>query len=134
MDATGTGHGPQQPDIRQRVGAALFRAIGPLVRFVQVDGLRGSDMWGWLTALATSLPYDAALYDPGFGPPRDRLATIAVPTLAVAGGNTFESLRAATRAVAEAIPWARYVELEGEDHGILQRPAALASLIVDFLS
>ncbi len=99
-----------------------------------VEGLRGSDMWGWLTAMATSLPYDAAQYDPGFGPPRDRLATIAVPTLAVAGGATFESLRAATHAVAEAIPQARYVELEGEDHGILQRPAALASLIVDFLA
>jgi pimeloyl-ACP methyl ester carboxylesterase len=98
------------------------------------EGMRGSDMWGWLTALAPSLPYDAALYDPGFGPPRDLLATIAVPTLAIAGGNTFESLRAATRAVAEAIPRARYVELEGEDHGILHRPASLASLMVDFVS
>jgi pimeloyl-ACP methyl ester carboxylesterase len=99
-----------------------------------VAGMKGSDMWGWLTALAPSLPYDAALYDPGFGPPVDRLARIEQPTLAVAGSKTFDSLRAATRAVAEAIPHARYVELPGEDHGILHRPEALATLMVEFLS
>jgi pimeloyl-ACP methyl ester carboxylesterase len=99
-----------------------------------VEGQKKSDMWRWLTALAPSLPYDAALYDPGFGPPVDRLATIKQQTLAVSGSKTFESLRAATRAVAEAIPHARYVELAGEDHGILHRPEALANLMVDFLS
>jgi pimeloyl-ACP methyl ester carboxylesterase len=98
-----------------------------------VEGMKKSDMWGWLTALAPSLPYDAALYDPGFGPPVDRLVRIAQPTLAVAGSKTFESLRAATRAVADAIPPARYVELPGEDHGILHRPEALATVMVDFL-
>ncbi len=99
-----------------------------------VEGMRGSDMWGWLTAMAPSLAYDCALYDPGFGPPRERLATIAPPTLAVAGSNTFDSLKAATRAVAEAVPGARFAELDGEDHGILQRPAALAPLMAEFLS
>jgi pimeloyl-ACP methyl ester carboxylesterase len=99
-----------------------------------VEGQKSSDMWRWLTALAPSLPYDAALYDPGFGPPVDRLATIKQPTLAVSGSKTFESLRAATRAVADAIPHARYVELQGEDHGILHRPEALATLMGDFLS
>jgi deazaflavin-dependent oxidoreductase (nitroreductase family) len=39
MDETGAGHGPQQPDIRQRVGATLFRAIGPLVRLMLRRGL-----------------------------------------------------------------------------------------------
>jgi pimeloyl-ACP methyl ester carboxylesterase len=99
-----------------------------------VEGQKSSDMWRWLTALAPSLPYDAALYDPGFGPPVDRLATIKQPTLAVSGRKTFESLRAATRAVADAIPHARSVELKGEDHGILHRPEALATLMADFLS
>jgi len=99
-----------------------------------VEGMKGSDTWRWLTALATSLPYDAALYDPGFGPAVDRLATIDQPTLAVSGSKTFESLRAATKAVAEAIPHARYVELAGEDHGILHRPEGLAALMVEFLS
>jgi deazaflavin-dependent oxidoreductase (nitroreductase family) len=39
MKATGSGHGPRQPDIRQRVGAALFRAIGPLMRLLLRRGL-----------------------------------------------------------------------------------------------
>ena len=39
MDETGAGHGPQQPDIRQRVGATLFRAIGPLIRLLLRRGL-----------------------------------------------------------------------------------------------
>ena len=99
-----------------------------------VEGMRGSDMWGFLTAMAPSLPYDAALYDPGFGPPQQRLATITVPTLAVAGSNTFPSLLAATKEVARVIPHARFVELQGEDHGILQRPAALAQVMTDFLA
>jgi pimeloyl-ACP methyl ester carboxylesterase len=98
-----------------------------------VEGMKKTDMWRWLTALAPSLPYDAALYDPGFGPPVDRLARIEQPTLAVAGSKTFESLRAATRAVSEAIPHARYIELAGEDHGILHRPEALATVMADFL-
>jgi pimeloyl-ACP methyl ester carboxylesterase len=99
-----------------------------------VDGMRASEVWGWLTRLAPSLPYDAALYDPGFAPPVDRLASINAPTLAIAGSNTFDSLLAATKAVAAAVPGARYVELEGEDHAILQRPDALAPLLVDFFS
>lgn len=99
-----------------------------------VEGMRGSEMWPGLTTLAPSLPYDAALYDPGFGPPSARLATISAPTLAIAGSQTFGSLKAATRAVADAIPHAEYRELDGEDHGILQRPAALAPVIVDFVS
>jgi pimeloyl-ACP methyl ester carboxylesterase len=99
-----------------------------------VDGMRGSEVWGWLTRLAPSLPYDAALYDPGFAPPVDRLARIDAPTLAIAGSNTFGSLLVATKAVADAVPGARFAELEGEDHAILQRPDALVPLLVDFLS
>lgn len=41
-----------------------------------VEGMKATDMWRWLTALAPSLPHDAALYDPGFAPPVDRLARI----------------------------------------------------------
>jgi pimeloyl-ACP methyl ester carboxylesterase len=99
-----------------------------------VEGMRGTEVWGWLMRLAPSLPYDAALYDPGFAPPVDRLARIDAPTLAIAGSKTFGSLIAATRAVADAVPGARFVELEGEDHGILQRPDALVSVMVEFLS
>lgn len=39
MNTYGTGVAPEQPDIRQRVGAALFRAIGPLMRLLLRRGL-----------------------------------------------------------------------------------------------
>jgi F420H(2)-dependent quinone reductase len=39
MKAAGSGHRPHQSDVRQRVGAALFRAIGPLMRLVLRRGL-----------------------------------------------------------------------------------------------
>jgi deazaflavin-dependent oxidoreductase (nitroreductase family) len=39
MDANATGQRPEPPDIRQRFGAALFRAIGPLMRLVLRRGL-----------------------------------------------------------------------------------------------
>ena len=119
---------------RRDDAVALFQTEAIGLPAQMVDGMRGSDMWGWMMALAPSLAYDAALFDASFGPSTERLARIGVPTLAVAGGATFASLRAATRAVADAVPGTRYVELEGEDHGILQRPAALAPLLVEFLS
>lgn len=43
-------------------------------------------------------------------------------------------MRAATRAVAEAIPNARYLTLEGQDHGVLNNPAALVPPLRDLLS
>ena len=39
MDTTGAGPGAAPPDIRLRVGAAIFRAIGPLMRRVLRRGL-----------------------------------------------------------------------------------------------
>jgi deazaflavin-dependent oxidoreductase (nitroreductase family) len=39
MDTTGTGPGAESPDIRVRVGAVVFRAIGPLMRLVLRRGL-----------------------------------------------------------------------------------------------
>lgn len=39
MTTVGTGHESAQLDIRQRAGAALFRAIGPLMRLVLRRGL-----------------------------------------------------------------------------------------------
>jgi hypothetical protein len=50
---------------------------------------------------------------------------IKAPTLAIGGGLSPESLPAGARAVADMIPDACYVTLEGEDHGVLNQAAAL---------
>jgi pimeloyl-ACP methyl ester carboxylesterase len=98
-----------------------------------VEGMRQSDMWGYFTGLAHSLPYDYALFEPGCPVPTGRLATIGVPTLAIAGSNTFPWLAAATEQVAQAVPGARYLSLDGQDHGVLQQPEALLECLRDFI-
>lgn len=40
--------------------------------------------------------------------------------------------REAAIALAAAVPGARSVALEGEDHAVVQRPAALAPVLVEF--
>jgi pimeloyl-ACP methyl ester carboxylesterase len=98
-----------------------------------VEGMRASQMWGWFTGLAHTLPYDVAVCGPGNDLPADRLATIAAPTLAIGGSLSPAWLRAAARAVADAVPGGRYVTLDGQDHGVLHQPDALRPLLVDFL-
>lgn len=39
MNVAGPGHGPEPPEIRQRVGAVVFHEIGPLVRLALRRGL-----------------------------------------------------------------------------------------------
>jgi pimeloyl-ACP methyl ester carboxylesterase len=99
-----------------------------------VAGARQSGMWSFLTSLAHSLPYDCALFEPGCPVPDDRLARIAVPTLVIAGSNTFPWLNAAAVQVARAVPAARFLSLEGQDHNVLRQPAALLTCLREFLS
>jgi pimeloyl-ACP methyl ester carboxylesterase len=98
-----------------------------------VEGMRQSEMWGFLTRLAHSLPYDVALFEPGLPVPDSRLAGIEVPTLVIAGADTFPWLSAAAEQVAHAVPGARFLSLEGQDHGVLQQPAALLTCLREFL-
>jgi pimeloyl-ACP methyl ester carboxylesterase len=78
-------------------------------------------MWGWFTGLAHTLPYDVALCGPGMVLPAGRLAVIKVPVLAIASGASPAWLRAASRAAADAISGARYMTLDGQDHGVLNQ-------------
>ncbi|MEV6906802.1 alpha/beta hydrolase [Amycolatopsis sp. NPDC051071] len=98
-----------------------------------VKGMRDDPFWAWFTGLAHTLPYDLALCGPGNGLPDGRLAKIAAPTLVMDGGEGDAWLRAAARAVAAAIPGARHVTVEGQDHGVLHQPDALRGPLTEFL-
>jgi pimeloyl-ACP methyl ester carboxylesterase len=113
---------------------ALFQTEGVGLPPEMIEGMRASDVWGWLTALAHTLPYDVGLFDTDHGIPADRLATITAPTLAITGSNTFPFIIGATAQVAAAIPGARFETLEGEDHGVLQHPKALRPLLASFFA
>lgn len=88
-------------------------------------------IWRKLKAVAHTLPYDAAVMTQ-FRVPLARFALVRVPTLVMNGSKTDTRLREAARAVAEAVPGARYRELTGETHNV--KPAALASVLVEALA
>jgi pimeloyl-ACP methyl ester carboxylesterase len=118
---------------RRDDAAALFLTESAGMPAGMVDGMRASDMWGWLTGLAHTLPADLALCGSGTLP-AGRLATISVPTLAMDGAAGWDWIRGATLAVADAIPGARYVTIEGQDHGVLHEPGALRPVLTEFLA
>jgi pimeloyl-ACP methyl ester carboxylesterase len=114
--------------------AALFLAENALMPPEVIEGMRASGMWGWFTGLAHTLPYDVTICGPGMVLPAGRLATITIPVLAIGGGASPPWLPAAARAAADAIPGARYVTLDGQDHGVLNQPDALQPLLTDYFT
>ncbi|HEX4705022.1 MAG TPA: alpha/beta hydrolase [Pseudonocardiaceae bacterium] len=112
--------------------ATLFFTESVGVPAAAVDGMRADPSWGWFAGLAHSLPYDVALTGRDLRLPTERLATIGVPTLAIAGANGFDWMRATMRAIADAVPGAEFVSLAGQDHSVLQQPEALREVLTDF--
>lgn len=118
-----------------KAGAArLFLEEKVGVPAAMVEMMQSSPVWEGMEALGHSLPYDAVLFEPGMALPADELAKIAVPTLAIDGGESPPSLRNPTVAVADAITGARHVTIEGQDHGVLGQPEALVPTLVEFLA
>ena len=97
-------------------------------------GMQAGEVWGWLTNVAHTLPYDVIICGPGNAFPADHLATITTKTLTIGGSQSPPWLTGGARAVAELIPGARYFELEGHDHTVLQQPAALRPVLLEFLT
>jgi pimeloyl-ACP methyl ester carboxylesterase len=91
--------------------------------------MENSPMWPGLQALAHTLPYDLALTgDQGI--PVDYLAKITVPVLVLGGANSPDWFRRTVQATTDAIPGARLVMLNGQDHGA--PPEVIAPLLTDF--
>jgi pimeloyl-ACP methyl ester carboxylesterase len=96
-----------------------------------IQGARQSPMWPGMEAVAPTLAYDNSVMAGGLVP-RDRLASITVPLLAVAGGASPEWMREGTRAVAEAAPKGSYRVLEGQTHMV--DPTALGPALAEFFA
>jgi pimeloyl-ACP methyl ester carboxylesterase len=96
-----------------------------------IQGARQSPMWPGMEAVAPTLAYDNSVMAGGLVP-RDRLASITVPLLAVAGGASPEWMREGTRAVAEAAPTGSYRVLEGQTHMV--DPTALGPVLAEFFA
>ncbi|MFJ9100274.1 alpha/beta fold hydrolase [Streptomyces sp. NPDC102405] len=96
-----------------------------------IQGARQSPMWPGMEAVAPTLAYDNSVMAGGLVP-RDRLASITVPLLAVAGGASPEWMREGTRAVAEAAPKGSYRVLEGQTHMV--DPTTLGPVLAEFFA
>ncbi|KUO04872.1 alpha/beta fold hydrolase [Streptomyces caeruleatus] len=94
-----------------------------------IQGARQSPMWPGMETIAPSLAYDDAVLGDGLVP-RERLASIGVPVLSVAGGASPAWMREAARAVAEAVPEGTYRCLEGQTHMV--EPEVLGPVLAEF--
>jgi pimeloyl-ACP methyl ester carboxylesterase len=96
-------------------GAAEAFMAGAGAQPEQVAGARQSPWWPRMRALAPTLVHDLVLCNGG-AVPRERLAKIAVPTLAISGGESPPWAARACADVAAAVPAARTRVFEGQTH------------------
>jgi pimeloyl-ACP methyl ester carboxylesterase len=107
--------------------AALFlEGVGTPAEYIPM--IRQSPGWPAMLELAPGLVYDLGLCNGGVVPCR-RLARIGVPTVAVSGGASPEWATRAGAAIADVVPGARHVVLDGQTHAVAHE--AIAPVILD---
>lgn len=109
------------------------------VRFWMTDVIRApaemlpmmenSPMWAAMEAMAHTLVYELALTgDQGI--PVDVLGSITAPVLVLGGANSPDWFHRTVQATTDAIPGARLVMLDGQDHGA--PPGVIAPVLTEF--
>jgi pimeloyl-ACP methyl ester carboxylesterase len=96
-----------------------------------VAQMRNSPLWPVLEAMAPTIAYDNAAMGDGTVP-HETAGRITTPTLVIAGCLSSDELRNAAKTVADAIPGARYRDLEGQSH--TASPETLAPLLKEFIT
>jgi alpha-beta hydrolase superfamily lysophospholipase len=94
-----------------------------------VSHMQAAPWWPAMEALAHTLPYDEALCGDLTLSTGD-LAAIASPTLVLGGADSPAWFRTAMQAVANAIPGARHLQLDGQAH--VAADEALTPVLIDF--
>lgn len=103
---------------------AFFAALMPMM-----------PMWSKLKAIAHTLPYDGAItqgYQLGKPLPAKRWASMKIPALVTDGGKSEPWMRNGNRALADALPNARYRTLEGQKHDV--KAEAHAPVLAEFFA
>ena len=130
-------------ELRDRVEAAVAaddRAEAVRLFLTQTVGvpeeivpmIQASPDWQGMTDIAHTLPYDLTVMGDGRVPPG--VGQMAVPLLAITGGASPSWFTEAARRLIATVPGAQFLTIDGEDHAILQRPAALVAPLVTFFS
>jgi pimeloyl-ACP methyl ester carboxylesterase len=105
----------------------MTKVVGLLPEFVAYA--RTQPFWQKQEELAHTLAYDATIMG-DYSLPVERAASVAAPTLVMAGGESFPFMRETARALADVIPDAHRRILEGQEHNVA--PEALAPVLVEF--
>ena len=109
--------------------AAVLFLEGTGADAAAIEGIKGAPWWPTMLSIAHTLPYDIELVGAGYVP-TERFRKISAPTLVLHGGGSPAWAGTAASVVAEAIPGARHITIEGQDHGIDE--AVLAPALIDF--
>lgn len=96
-----------------------------------IAGMRQTLIWPLFEAVAPTLAYDNAIMGDG-SIPTERLASLTVPTLVVAGGASSAFMQNAAQAVAQTLPNAQFRILEGQTHDVA--PQVLAPILEEFFN
>jgi pimeloyl-ACP methyl ester carboxylesterase len=107
----------------------MVRVVGMPAEFVA--GARSAPWWSATEALAHTLAYDARVMG-DYSLPTDRAASVAVPTLVLAGGADFPFMRETAAALVDALPKGQLRLLEGQGHDVDR--AVLAPALKEFFS
>src|SRR5829696_1468711 len=108
-------------------GLAMTKLVGLPSEFVAYA--RTQPFWQKQEELAHTLAYDATIMG-DYSLPVERAASVAAPTLVMAGGESIPFMRETARALADVIPDAHIRILEGQEHNVA--PEALAPVLVEF--
>ncbi|GAA1691354.1 alpha/beta hydrolase [Fodinicola feengrottensis] len=113
---------------RDRAAEGFMRLTGMPQQVI--DGVKQSPGWAAMTAIAHTLAYDLRIC--GDGRPSARLASVSVPTLAMAGGTSAPWAVPAAESVAAVVQGAVVRVVEGQNHNLAD--AAIAPVLTEFFS
>jgi pimeloyl-ACP methyl ester carboxylesterase len=128
------GTPPQRSGFAERVDALIaagrpgdavevFMREGPHIPDEVIAGMKAGPGWAYFERIGPTVAYDIAVVG-AHVVPSDRLSTISVPTLVLAGGASPEPMRQAAQAVADAVTASQHVVVDGQEHNA--DPAMLA--------
>jgi pimeloyl-ACP methyl ester carboxylesterase len=109
----------------------FLRSVG--VPAFAIALMRWLPVWSRITAVAHTLPHDAAIvrdYQKGAPLPAGSWAGVTAPALAIAGGKSPAWLHNGARALAHVLPNGREYTIAGQTHDV--RASAIAPLLAEF--
>jgi pimeloyl-ACP methyl ester carboxylesterase len=120
---------------RRGEAVEYFMTTGVGVPAEAIPPMRESPFWPSLEAVAHTLWYDGVIMgDNMVGKPlsADRWASVTIPTLVIDGGASPPSMRNAAQQLADVLPNARRLTMEGQTHEV--DPTLLAPVLTEFFT